>query len=142
MAIKFKIVTPERVVYENEVDSVTLPTQTGEITVLPNHIPLVAALKAGELTARKNKEEFPMAVSGGLIEINKNEVIVLADTAEHAYEINEQWAEEARSRALKLIQEKHKEEVDYTALTATIEKELARLKVARRHKSKLPFQNQ
>jgi len=138
--INFKIVTPERVVYESEIDQATIPTVQGEITILPNHISLVGVLKPGELMIKKGKEEIAMAVSGGMIEVAKKKVIVLADTAEHASEIDEQRAKEAKDRALKLMSEKNREEVDYTGLAIQIEKELARLKVARRHKGSPPFQ--
>jgi len=138
--IHFKIVTPERVVYESEIDQATLPTAQGIITILPNHISLVGVLKPGELMIKKGKEEIAMAVSGGMIEVAKNKVIVLADTAEHASEIDEQRAQEAKDRASKLMSEKNREEVDYTGLAIQIEKELARLKVARRHKGRAPFQ--
>src|SRR3989344_2418234 len=64
MTIKFKIVTPERLVYQDEVDQVSLPTQDGEITVLPNHIPLVSILKPGQLIVKKGQTETAMAGSG------------------------------------------------------------------------------
>lgn len=133
--IKFKIVTPEKVVYENEIDQITLPTQTGEITVLPNHIPLLSALKAGELVVKIDGRDLAMAIAGGFAEIRKNEVIVLTENAERAEEIDEQRAEEARKRAQDLLnQAKNKEAVDYTGLAAKMEKELARLKVVRKRK--------
>lgn len=132
--IKFQIVTPERIVLEDDVRQVTVPTQMGEITVLPGHIPLVAALSAGEIRAKKNGEEILMAVSGGFLEVSKNKVVILADTAERAEEIDVKRAEEARQRALKLKEEKRFDRVEFTVLQAKIEKELARLKVARRHR--------
>jgi len=133
--IKFKIVTPERVVFEEEVDQVTLPTQEGEITVLPNHIPLISVLQAGELVAKKNGKEIAMAVSGGLVEIQKkNELTVLADTAERAEEIDLARAEEARRRAEKLKEEKVRmDETEYAAVAAALEKNLVRIKVAKKH---------
>lgn len=136
--IKFKIVTPERVVFEDEVDSITLPTRTGEITVLPNHIPLVSSLKAGEVLIRKDKQEVPMAISGGFVEIAENSLVILADTAEHFEEIDEARAEEARKRAEELLSRKEeiqKEDVDYTVLAAKMEKELARLRVVRKYRN-------
>lgn len=134
-SIKFKIITPEKVVYESEISQVTLPTQQGEITILPNHLPLVSVLQPGELIIKKDNQEIAMAVSGGFVQVKKNEVVVLADTAEQAEEIDEARAEEARQRARKLMAEyKDKEAVEYTALAAKIEKELARLKVARKRK--------
>src|SRR4030043_2270249 len=104
--IKFKIVTPERTVYEEEIDQVTLPTADGEITVLPNHIPLISILVPGELDVRKEGKEIAMAVSGGMIEVRKNEMTILADTAERAEEIDLQRAEEARKKAEQLKDEK------------------------------------
>lgn len=133
--IKFKIVTPERVVYENDVDQATIPTTGGQITVLPNHIPLMSLLLAGELLLKKNQEDIPIAVSSGFIQVNNNEIVILADTAERAEEIDEARAEEARVRAQKLMQEvKNKEDVQYTALVAKMEREVARLNVARRRR--------
>lgn len=135
--IQFKIVTPERVVFEDEVDSVTLPTRAGEITVLPSHIPLVSTLKAGEILVKKSGEETPMAISGGLVEVTENKLVVLADTAERIEEIDEARAEEGRRKAQELLERKSeiaKEAVDYTGLAAKMEKELARLKVVRKYK--------
>src|SRR3989344_2362882 len=83
--IQFEIATPERIVYKEEVDGVTLPTREGEITILPNHIPLVGVLIPGALTVRKGTDEQYMAVSGGFIEVQPgNRVVVLADTADRA----------------------------------------------------------
>ncbi|HLM83811.1 MAG TPA: F0F1 ATP synthase subunit epsilon [Candidatus Bathyarchaeia archaeon] len=132
--IKFKIVTPERTVFEDEVSQVTLPTQEGEITVLTEHIPLISVLTPGELVARKNGEEIAMAVSGGMIEVRKNEITILADTAERAEEIDLSRAEEARKRAESLKDEKIRtDETEFATAAAMLEKNLARIKVARKH---------
>src|SRR3989338_249348 len=83
--INFQIVTPEKITYHDDVDSITLPTQIGEITVLPHHAPLISSLKSGEAIIRKGGEEFSIAVSGGFLQVQpKNKVVVLADTAEMA----------------------------------------------------------
>lgn len=132
--IKFEITTPEKKVYSEDVEQITIPTLEGEITVLPGHIPLVAALRAGELKVIKNKEEIPMAVSGGFIEITPEKVVVLADSAEHAEEIDEKRAEEAKARAAKLMTEKKFDAEEFAVLSAKIEKELARLHVAKKRK--------
>lgn len=132
--IKFKIVTPEKTVYEDEIDQVTLPTKEGEITVLPNHIPLISVLVSGELVAKKGGEEIAMAVSGGMVEVRKNEITILADTAERAEEIDITRAEEARQRAEKLKEERiQTDEAQYATAAAILEKNLARIKVARKH---------
>jgi F-type H+-transporting ATPase subunit epsilon len=132
--IKFKIVTPERTVYESEIDQVTLPTRDGEITVMANHIPLISVLAPGELVAKKNGEEIAMAVSGGMVEVRSNEITILADTAERAEEIDVKRAEEARERAEKMKDEKIRmDETEYATAAAIFEKNLARIKVARKH---------
>jgi len=132
--IKFKIVTPERTVYESEIDQVTLPAQEGEITVLPNHIPLISVLTSGELVAKKDGEEIAMAVSGGMVEVQKNEITILADTAERAEEIDLARAEEAKKLAEKLKEEKIRmDETEYAAVAALMERNLARIRVAKKH---------
>lgn len=139
MKIKFKIATPERVVYEDEVDQITLPTKMGEITVLPNHLPIVSSLQAGEILIKKDGQETPLAVSGGFVEFNSNQMAILADTAERVEEIDEARAEAARARVAEILENKRgAEAVDFTALAAKMEKELARLKVARKYKMLRP----
>ncbi len=135
--IKLKIVTPERVLLEEEVTQVSVSTAMGQITVLPNHIPLVSQLTAGEIAVKRNgAEEDLMAVSGGLIEVLPDQVVILADTAERAEEIDEARAEEARQRAEEAMKEKVADAEQFAFFTAQMEKELARLRVARRYKKR------
>ncbi len=133
--LKFQIVTPERTVLHEEVDSLTCPTQMGQITILPNHIPLIASLQAGELVAKIGDRVEPIAVSGGFVEIRPgNEIIVLADTAEHVEEIDVARAEEAKRKAeeeMKSEQTRSSEEI--ATIAAAIERNSARLRVARKH---------
>ncbi|MER3399204.1 MAG: ATP synthase F1 subunit epsilon, partial [Chloroflexota bacterium] len=86
--VRFEIITGERVVYAADVESVTLPGVEGELTVLPRHAPLLTMLKPGELVVRRGGEEVTMAVSGGFLEVMPDKVVVLADTAERAEEID------------------------------------------------------
>ncbi|MBX4187678.1 MAG: ATP synthase F1 subunit epsilon [Candidatus Doudnabacteria bacterium] len=134
--IRFKIVTPDRILLEKEVESVTVPTQTGEITILQNHIPLVSNLKSGELRYKESGVDNFFAVSGGFIEVREgNQVIVLADTAEFVEEIDLDRAEQARQMALKLMQESYSDEKGSADALALLEKNLARLRVARKHRT-------
>jgi len=135
--IKFKIVTPEKTVYENEVDSATLPVVNGQVTILPNHRSYIASIKPGEIILRKGQEEIDLAISGGFIEFNDNALIILADTAEIATEIDVERAEEARKRAEDLKKQKvSMGEMEYARVAAAIEKEMARLRVAKKHHTK------
>jgi len=129
--IQFELITPERKVISKEVAQISLPTQEGEITVLPGHIALVAILVPGELRVLRDDQEDLVAVSGGFIEVQPNKVTVLADTAERAEEIDEQRAEEALERAKKIVAEKSD---DVELYVAQLEKEFARIRVVRRRK--------
>lgn len=137
--IKFRIVTPERVVFEDEVEQVSMMTREGEITILPHHIPLVSILQAGELRYKKNGEEKIIAISGGFAEVRAdNTLTVLADTAEYAQEIDITRAEAARVKAEALMQEaQNKEDVDFVSIQANLERALNRVKVANKYR-KLP----
>ena len=132
--IKFEIVTPEKTVLKEKINQITIPTKDGEITVLPNHIPLVSILVPGEIILKKGEKDFSIAVSGGFVEVLVDKVVILADTAERAEEIDERRAEEAKRRAEKIKKEKTVDSREFAALSARIEKELARIKVARKRK--------
>ncbi|MDD5342313.1 MAG: F0F1 ATP synthase subunit epsilon [Patescibacteria group bacterium] len=134
--INFQIVTPERVVYNDEIDQVSLPTPMGEITVLPHHVPLITALSAGELRVKKGTDEVPMAISAGFAEIQPNKVVVLAETAERAEEIDIERAKEAHQKAEELLKTRRTDQKEFAAVMSKIEKELARLRVAERHRTK------
>jgi len=134
--MKFKIATPERIMLDTEISSVTLPTSLGEITVLPNHIPLVANLVPGEIKYKSADKVDFFAVSGGVIEIKKDhEVIVLADTAEFGHEIDLQRAEMAREEAKKLMSQAIKDQKSYADAVAWLERNAARVKVAKKHRT-------
>ena len=135
--IKFKIITPEKTVFEEEVLQATLPVADGEVTILPNHRSYIAALKAGEICLKRESGDACIAVSGGFIEFNQNNLIVLADTAERAEEIDVERAEEARKRAEELKKENiEMDDSEYARVAAAIEKELARIKVGKKHRSR------
>ena len=134
--LKLKIVTPERLILEENADQVSLPTMLGEITILPEHIPLVAGLASGDIVASINGEPVPMAVVGGFAEIKQNnkgetEVAVLADFAEHVSELSEVVVKKAKARAeeLKKLME-NKEHVDFEHFEAELERSLTRVKIA------------
>ncbi|GAC1412674.1 MAG: F0F1 ATP synthase subunit epsilon [Candidatus Doudnabacteria bacterium] len=132
--LKFRIVTPERTVLQEEVDSLSCPTELGQITILPNHVPLIASLHSGELAAKFNGQTQYFAVSGGFVEVRPgNQIIILADTAEHSDEIDIEKAEAARKRAEEDMKNaKVRNSPEYANFTSIFQKNLVRAKVARR----------
>lgn len=136
MKLNLKIVTPERVLYEGEVDQVSLTTQMGQITVLPNHIPLVANLQPGEIIIKKGHEYLDIASQGGFVEISPLSVVVLADAAARADELDEKQVEEAVKRAEAAVSQVGVADHDYAALKAMLDVEVSKLRVARRYKQR------
>lgn len=135
--IKFKIVTPERTVYEAEIDQATFETTSGQITILPNHQSYITSLNSGEAMVKKGDEEILLSISGGFIEFHENTLVVLADTAERAEEIDLARAEEGRKRAEELKKQVISvDDEDYARVAAAIQKEAARIRVAKKHFTK------
>lgn len=140
--LKLKIVTPERLILEEMVDQVTLPTTEGEITILPDHIPLVSGLKSGDVVAVKDGEYIPMAIVGGFIEVKKNnenvtEVAVLADFAENVSELSDEKIQKAKLQAEELKNKmKDKDHVNFEHFEAELERSLTRVKIADKWRKK------
>ena len=136
--INLQILTPEKIAYANKVDQVSVPTKEGEITILPNHIPLVSLMTHGELLIKKDSKEIPMAVWGGFIEVRPNsEVVIMTDVAERVEEIDERKAEEARQKAEDTLKEKDRlSDVAFADAAAILEKSLTRIRIARKYKRK------
>jgi F-type H+-transporting ATPase subunit epsilon len=132
---RLEIVTAERVVFSEDVDVVVAPGVEGQLGILPHHAPLMTMLLPGELRARKGGEEFSLAISGGFLEVRPDRVIVLADAAERAEEIDIARAEAAKRRAEELLRQ-HPPEVDVARAEAALRRSLARLKVVERRRKK------
>ncbi|HKM40903.1 MAG: ATP synthase F1 subunit epsilon [Patescibacteria group bacterium] len=132
--INFEIATPERVVFREQVRQVSVPTLDGEITVLPHHLPLVSILSPGVLELKKADNSLEViSVSGGFIEVLQDKVIILADTAERAEEIDLARAEESRKRAEESLSKlKDTDSLEFSRLASQIEKELARSRSVRK----------
>jgi len=131
--IKCDIVTVERLVYSDEVDMVVAPGVMGALGILPKHAPLITALEEGELRLKKGEEEEHFAISGGYMEVRPDRVIVMADTAERADEIDEARAEEARQRAEQLLKERPPD-MDRAAIEGALRRSRVRLRVARKRR--------
>src|SRR4051812_5193115 len=101
--IKLEIVTPEKKVFDETVDSVNVPTATGEVGILPNHAPLISSLKSGILSFSGKGASERMVVSGGFVEVSANKVSVLTDIAEKADEIDVEAARAEREASEKAL---------------------------------------
>jgi F-type H+-transporting ATPase subunit epsilon len=135
MPIHLEIVTPERRVYSDTVDSVQVPGAEGELGLLPHHAPLVSTLGVGELRFRKDGVEESFAVVGGFLQVRPDKVVVLAETADMASEIDLETAQEARREAERALESGYHEGADLAAARAALQQALLRIRVAeRRHR--------
>ncbi|MCJ7744639.1 MAG: F0F1 ATP synthase subunit epsilon [Dehalococcoidales bacterium] len=131
--VRLDIVTAERVVYSEEVDIVVAPGVLGQLGILPHHAPLMTTLEPGELKVRKGGEEYSLVISGGFLEVRPDRIIILADAAERAEEIDIARAEAAKERAQQRLTHPTPE-VDLAQAEAALHRSLARLKVAEKRR--------
>jgi F-type H+-transporting ATPase subunit epsilon len=135
MPIKLEIVTPERLVFDETVDAVTLPGSEGELGVLPHHAPLVSTLGIGELKIRAGGSEDYFAIVGGFVQVLPDKVVVMAETADLSSEIDLEKAAAARRDAEQALESGYHEGADLSAARAALQAALLRERVAqRRHR--------
>ena len=103
--LKLEIVTPESVIYSEDVDMVTLPGSEGDSGIYPNHVPLMTKVKAGELVVKKDGAEEFLAVAEGFAEITGDHVAILTDNAIDSADVDEAAAEEAKAKAEQRLEE-------------------------------------
>lgn len=137
--LKIDIVTAERVVYSDDVDIVVAPGAEGQLGILPHHAPLMTSLQSGELLMRKAGEEHYLAVSGGFLEVRPDRVIVLADAAERAEEIDAARAQAAVERARERLAHPGPG-MDQARAEASLRRALSRVQISekRRRRSRTP----
>ena len=134
--IRLDIVSPERIVYSDDVDAIIAPGVEGQLGILPHHAPLITMLQPGELRVRKGEEETCIAIYGGFLEVRPDRVIVLADAAERAEEIDVAKAQEAKRRAEQQMASRVLTEVDKAQAEAALRRSLVQLKVAERKRKR------
>lgn len=133
-SIKFQLITPEKVVLNRQLTSLSVPTTTGQLTILPNHAELLATVVPGELLLRDENTTEPLHVGGGLLRVESGSVItLLADAAERVKDIDTARADEALERAKTILASEQLSDREYAATSALLERNLARLVVARKH---------
>jgi F-type H+-transporting ATPase subunit epsilon len=140
MPLRLEIVTPERRVYEDDVDAVVLPGSEGELGVLPHHAPLLSTLGFGELRIRKGGQEDYFAIAGGFLQVRPDRVVVMAETADIASEIDLEAVERARREAEQALAEGFEEPADLARARAALQRALLRIRVAERRRREGPRQ--
>lgn len=133
MSLHLKIVTPEKEIYNEPVEMVTLTSEQGELGILPGHANLMAKLQPGELRIKNKGKEEILATGDGFIQMNDNTLTILTDLAVDESSIDEKAVEDAKKRAETALAEKLSDE-EYAETLAILEKTLAQLRVKRRHR--------
>jgi len=125
-----EIVTPERIVYAQDVNMVIVKGVEGEMGILPHHVPLVTPLKIAPVIVKKPDGNETLAVNGGFMEVRKDKVVILAESAERAEDIDVERARAAKERAEKRLASQKQEEIDFKRAQLALLRALNRLKVA------------
>ncbi len=133
MSLKLEIVTPEKSVFSDDVDSTVIPGVAGELGILPQHAPLITTLQPGELSYQKGNETHYLAIGEGFVEVTQETVSVMTDMAMGEGEIDEDAVEKALERAKAALEEKTTDE-EVAAVEASILKSIAQLNVKRRRR--------
>ena len=135
MTLRLEIVTPEKLAYADDVEGVVCPGIEGELGVLPHHAPLLTTLGYGELRIRKAGSEEYFAIAGGFLQVRPDKVVVMAETADMASEIDVQKALEAKAEAERALEAGFVEPADLAMARAQLQAALLRIRVAeRRHR--------
>ncbi len=133
MKLHLEVITPEKVILDEEVDEITISTTTGEISILPNHENLLTKIIPGEMTIKNNGKNDHFAVTGGFLEVSENKISILADYAVRAEDIEIGKAQEAQERAKKRMEE-HEKDKDFKIAESELRRAILELKVARKNK--------
>lgn len=136
--LKLKVITPDKIISDEVVDSISLPTTSGVITVLNKHIPLVSTIKAGEMTVRKGGAGIGYSVYKGIVNVRPHykgitEVVVLLERGEMIEDLDHARAEEALLRAQELRDEK-RDDKEFSLFEGRVEKELNRVRIAKKYR--------
>jgi F-type H+-transporting ATPase subunit epsilon len=136
MNLLLEIITPEKVIYKDEVDEIVVPTVNGEIAILPNHVNLLTQINPGELVVKKGANQQLLAITGGFLEVQNNKISIIAEYAIKAQDIETGRAMEAKKRAEKIMSEKSTDN-EMKIAQAEMIKAILELRVATKHKKRI-----
>ena len=133
--LTLELVTPEKVAWQSQADSVVLPAFEGEMGILPGHLPFLVQLKPGEVRIKEGGQTKRFAVSGGFAEIRKNKISLFAETAEMAEAIDAERAHQALERARAELERKNVDPMTLAQAEAALERAKLRIKISKRHQA-------
>ena len=125
--INLEIITPEKIIYKDSVDSITVPGTKGMFQVLKDHAPLMSTIEIGVITFKKNDENKFLTTAGGTIEVLNNNVLILADSVEVIEDIDIDRAERAKTRAEEYLTRKKEEETDFVRAELALKRAINRI---------------
>ena len=131
--LNLEIITPEKSVFKDQIESVTIPGTIGSFQILKNHAPLISSFEVGLIKIKKNSNDSYYTTSGGTVEVNDNKVLVLADSIEKIDEINADRAKEALERAEERLKRKNEADVDEARAKAALDRALNRLNAVKKY---------
>ncbi|WP_066296801.1 F0F1 ATP synthase subunit epsilon [Bacillus sp. FJAT-29937] len=131
--IKVSVVTPDGPVYESDVEMVSTKAQSGELGILPGHIPMVAPLQIGAVRLKNGGNTDFVAVSGGFLEVRPDQVTILAQSAEQADSIDVERAVRAKERAEQRLNEQKRDNIDFKRAELSLQRAINRIKVSEKH---------
>jgi len=135
--LRLEVITPERVVYTDDVDMVIAPATDGYVGILPHHAPLLTTLGPGEFRVKKGGVEEVLAVFGGFMDVRGDRVVVLTEDAEHAEDIDAKQAQDARDRAQQALAAGPMSAADEARARASLQRALVRIRVSERRRRRV-----
>ena len=133
--LNLEIITPEKPIFKDQIDAVTIPGTIGSFQILKDHAPLISSFEIGVIKVKKDLSDTYYTTAGGTIEVNKNHVLLLADSIEKIENIDKDRAEQAKERAEERLRKKHEEDIDEARAKAALNRALNRLNAVKKYSS-------
>ena len=131
--LNLEIVTPDKSIFSEVIESVTIPGTLGSFQILKNHAPLISTFDVGVVTVKSGDEPAYFSTSGGTVEVNNNKVLVLADSIEPIEQIDIDRAEKAKERAEERLKRKHEKDVDEVRAAVALKRAINRINVKEKY---------
>jgi len=131
--LNLEIITPEKPIFRDQIEAVTIPGTLGSFQILKDHAPLISSFDTGVIKVKKASVESFYTTSGGTVEVNKNSVLILADSIEKISDIDIDRAEQAKRRAEERLQKKHESNIDEARAKAALNRALNRINAVKKY---------